>query len=150
MQKVTKEYKPGDAVYALYYGPQRDKQPRGVPAVIKKPHGSRCFTVKVVPCGPVWIRHLEQLQPHYVSEKDTEPGEVSNKQTFSSSTAGKKSPTKEETPGGAPTSATGTQEKPSRLGRTKPHPEYGPHNVRRSNRKIKALKRLDLNMLSTN
>ena len=74
--KVTRQYKPGDTVYALYYGPRRDKQPRWVPAVVKKALGTRSFNVKVIPRGPVWRRHLEQLQPRYATEEDAEPGDA--------------------------------------------------------------------------
>nr|KAG5699654.1 hypothetical protein BaRGS_005102 [Batillaria attramentaria] len=73
--KVTRQYKAGDPVYALYYGPHHAKQPRWVPAVVKKSTGTRCFNVKVVPCGPVWRRHWEQLRPRYASEEDSEPGD---------------------------------------------------------------------------
>ena len=52
--KVTRQYKAGDPVYALYHGPRRDKHPRWVPAIVKKSLGTRCFNVKVVPHGPVW------------------------------------------------------------------------------------------------
>nr|KAG5695716.1 hypothetical protein BaRGS_004461 [Batillaria attramentaria] len=73
--KVTRQYKAGDPVYALYYGPHHAKQPRWVPAVVKKSTGTRCFNVKVVPRGPVWRRHWEQLRPRYASEEDNEPGD---------------------------------------------------------------------------
>nr|KAG5699460.1 hypothetical protein BaRGS_016306 [Batillaria attramentaria] len=73
--KVTRQYKAGDPVYALYYGPHHAKQPRWVPAVVKKSTGTRCFNVKVVPRGPVWRRHWEQLRPRYASEEDSEPGD---------------------------------------------------------------------------
>ena len=74
--KVTRQYKTGDPVYALYHGPRRDKHPRWVPAIVKKSLGTRCFNVKVVPHGPVWRRHWEQLQPRYVTDEDNEPGDV--------------------------------------------------------------------------
>ena len=74
--KVTRQYKAGDPVYALYHGPRRDKHPRRVPAIIKKSLGTRCFNVKVVLHGPVWRRHWEQLQPRYVTDEDNEPGDV--------------------------------------------------------------------------
>ena len=74
VSKVTHQYKAGDPVYALYYGQRRDKQPRWVPAVIQKSQGTRCFNVKVLPRGPVWRRHWEQLQPRYASDEDKEPG----------------------------------------------------------------------------
>ena len=74
--KVTRQYKAGDPVYALYHGPRRDKHPFWVPAIVKKSLGTRCFNVKVVPHGPVWRRHWEQLQPRYVTDEDNEPGDV--------------------------------------------------------------------------
>ena len=76
VSKVTRQFKAGDTVYALYYGPRRDKDPRWVPAVIKKALGTRSFNVKVIPRGPVWRRHLEQLQPRFASEEDEEPGDI--------------------------------------------------------------------------
>ena len=76
VSKTTRQYKAGDPVYALYYGQRRDKQPRWVPAVIQKSQGARCFNVKVLPRGPVWRRHWEQLQPRYASDEDTEPGDA--------------------------------------------------------------------------
>ena len=74
--KVTRQYKAGDPVYALYHGPRRDKHPRWVPAIIKKSLGTRCFNVKVVPHGPVWRRHWGQLHPRYVTDEDNKPGDV--------------------------------------------------------------------------
>ena len=73
--KVVYSFKVGDPCYALYYGPRRDKDARWVPAVIKKRRGSRCFDIKVVPRGPTWRRHLEQLKPRYATTEDAEPGE---------------------------------------------------------------------------
>ena len=70
VSKVTKKYKVGDHVCALYYGPRRDKHPRWVPAVVRKAMGTRCFNVQVTPHGPVWRRHWEQLQPKYSSTED--------------------------------------------------------------------------------
>ncbi|KAL8577680.1 hypothetical protein ACOMHN_060791 [Nucella lapillus] len=74
--KVTRQYKAGDPVYALYYGPRRDKHPRWVPAVIKKSLGTRCFNVKVIPHEPLWRRHWEQLQPRYTSKEDNESADA--------------------------------------------------------------------------
>lgn len=68
-------YREGDPCYALYCGPRRDRQPRWVPAIVKSRCGTRNFNVKVTPRGPVWRRHVEQLQPRYVSEDDTDPGD---------------------------------------------------------------------------
>ena len=74
--KVTRQYKVGDPEYALYYGPHHDKHSRRVPAVVKKSMGTHCFNVKIIPHGPVWRRHWEQLRPRYASDKDNEPGDA--------------------------------------------------------------------------
>ena len=73
--KVAHTFNVGDPVYALYFGPRRDKEARWVPAVVTKRKGSRTVNVKVYPRGPTWRRHLEQLQPRYPSTEDDEPGD---------------------------------------------------------------------------
>lgn len=74
--KVNRHYNVGDAVYALYFGPRRDKEPRWVPAVVVKRKGTRTVNVRVYPRGPTWRRHVEQLQPRHVSDDDDyEPGD---------------------------------------------------------------------------
>ena len=124
--KVTKQYKLGDPVYALYHGPHRDRQPRWVPAVIKKSRGTRCFNVKVIPHGPVWRRHWDQLRPRYASDEDNEPGDVAD---FS------------DLPVDHPMEI--LEEVPSTQNQDRPHvPEYGPHNPRRSKRTPKPIERL--------
>ena len=50
--------------------------PRWVPAIVTKVHGSRSMDVRVCPRGPTWRRHIEQLRPRYGIEEDTEPPEV--------------------------------------------------------------------------
>ena len=114
VSKVTRQFKAGDTVYALYYGPRRDKDPRWVPAVIKKALGPRSFNVKVVPRGPVWRRHLEQLQPRYASEEDEEPGDFDS----------------------VPDPPTQNLQVANPTGRPRllPTLEYGPENPRRSSR----------------
>ena len=72
---LVRTYRIGDPVYALYFGPRRDKDPRWVPAIVTKRKGTRTFNVKVLPRGPTWRRHLEQLQRRHVSDDDPEPGE---------------------------------------------------------------------------
>nr|KAG5701179.1 hypothetical protein BaRGS_023288 [Batillaria attramentaria] len=119
--KVTRQYKAGDPVYALYYGPHHAKQPRWVPAVVKKSTGTRCFNVKVVPRGPVWRRHWEQLRPRYASEEDNEPGDSAD---ASELPIDHPMEILENVP------PTQNQSRP-RLPRTKPPvPEYGPDNPR--------------------
>ena len=73
--KIQRQFNVGDTVYALYFGPRRDRDPRWVPAIVTKRKGTRTFNVRVCPRGPIWRRHIEQLQPRYVSEEDNEPGE---------------------------------------------------------------------------
>ena len=69
-------YKVGVPCYAQYFGPRRNRQPRWVPAVVTKVCGTRNINVRVVPHGPTWRRHIEQLRPRYGSMEDTDPGEV--------------------------------------------------------------------------
>lgn len=69
-------YKVGDAVYALYHGPRRDKDPRWVPAVVTKRMGTRTVNVRVYPRGPTWRRHWEQLRPRQTNPDDDDPGDA--------------------------------------------------------------------------
>ena len=64
-------------LYTLYHGPGRDKDPRWVPAIVIKVHGSRSVYVRVCPRGPVWHRHIEQLRPRYRVAEDLDPGQAS-------------------------------------------------------------------------
>ena len=131
--KVTRQYKTGDPVYALYHGPHHDKQPRWVPAVVKKSVGTRCFNVKVYPHGPVWRRHWEHLRPRYTSEEDNEPGDAAD---ISELLIDHPMEILEKVP------ETRCQRGP-RLPKTKPPvPEYGPDNPRRSRRTPKPIDRL--------
>ena len=106
-------------VYALYYGPRRDKHPRWVPAIVRKAMGTRCFNVQVTPHGPVWRRHWEQLQPRHSSTEDSEPGEIINFTNFELSDYPMELP---EIP------QQDVQQDNIQV------PEYGPHNPRRSKR----------------
>lgn len=131
--KVTKQYKVGDSVYAVYFGPHRDKHPRWVPAVVTKSMGTRCFNVKVIPHGPVWRRHWEQLRPRYASDEDKEPGDVAE---LSELPVDHPMEILEEMP------LPQNQRRPGQP-RTA-SPEFGPDNPRRSKRTWKPPKRLDL------
>ena len=129
VSKVTRQYKAGDTVFALYYGPRRDREPRWVPAVIKRALGTRCFNVKVVPHGPVWRRHLEQLQPRHTTEEDAEPGDTADPDP--------------ETPADHPMEILQDRQSTPRH-RSLPVPEYGPGNPRRSGRSRNPPERLNL------
>jgi len=74
--QVAVTYKVGDPCYALYFEPRRDRDPRWVPAIVVKRFGTRGVNMRVVPRGPVWRRHIDQLQRRYVSPDDTEPGDT--------------------------------------------------------------------------
>ena len=45
VSKVEHHYSPGDPCYALYFGPRRDRDPRWVPAIVTKVHGTRSVNV---------------------------------------------------------------------------------------------------------
>ncbi len=140
--RVTRDYKVGDPVYALYYGPKRDKDPRWIPATVVKQRGNRSYNVKVHPRGPIWRRHLEQLQPRYASDEDVEPGEVPAVQRPT------QLPSTEETVGqskpGVHSATVESRSKPRRPVRIPEMPEYGPTNPRRSKRTPKPRERLCL------
>ena len=123
---MNRQFKAGDTVYALYYGPRRDKEPRWVPAVIRKALGTRSFNVKVVPRGPIWRRHLEQLQPRFASEEDDEPGDIDPESPAGSSKQNQQ------------------VAHPTVMPRPVPPLEYGPGNIRRSTRSRRPRNILDL------
>uniref|UniRef100_A0A0L8I2S5 Uncharacterized protein n=1 Tax=Octopus bimaculoides TaxID=37653 RepID=A0A0L8I2S5_OCTBM len=129
--KVTRQYKAGDPVYALYYGPCQDKDPRWVPAIIKKSLGTRCFNVKLIPHGPMWRQHWEQLQPWYTTEEDNEPGDAEN--TVFQFATDHPMEISETVP------LTQRQTRPKTM---LPVLEYGPDNPRRSKRTRKTQERL--------
>ena len=75
VSNLTRTYTVAAACYALYQGPKRNKESRWVPAVVANVYGSRSVCVRVVCCGPIWRRHVEQLQPRYCTEEDNDPGD---------------------------------------------------------------------------
>ena len=76
VSKVEHHYSLGDPCYALYFGPRRDRDPRWVPAIVTKVHGTRSVNVRVIPPGPTWRRHLDQLRLRYGSDQDDDPCEI--------------------------------------------------------------------------
>jgi len=132
--KATRQYKAGDPVYALYYGPLSDKHPRWVPAVVKKPMGTRCFNVKIIPHGPVWRRHWEQLRPRHASTEDNNTGDAAD---VSETLVNHPMETKEDVP--RTQSQSGSRQLKVKL----PDAEYGPGQPRRSTRTPKPKDRLN-------
>ena len=124
VQHVRTAYDVGTPCYALYCAPRQTSTPRWVPATITRVHGTRTFTVKVHPRGPLWKRHLEQLRPRYGVVEDADPGIVIGEQ----STSADKIPDPKAETLSPPTEA-----------KTSDHtlPEYGRHNPRRSSRQRK-------------
>ncbi len=121
-------YSVGDTVYALYYGPRRVGHSRWVPAIVTKVYGARSVNVKVVPRGPTWRRHVEQLQPRYPTDDDANPGEEPQMATKVPPPVAV--PLHDVPP---PVPAT-TQRRPRRNPRLPDGDEYGAHNPRRSRR----------------
>ena len=76
VQHVRTAYDVGTPYYVLYCAPRQTSTPRWVPVTITRVHGTRTFTVKVHPRGPLWKRHLEQLRPRYGVVEEADPGIV--------------------------------------------------------------------------
>ena len=124
--KLVHTYLVGTPCYALYCGPRSTKQPRWVPAVVTKVFGSRSVNVRVLPRGPTWRRHIDQLRPRYGVEHDDDPGEAL---TFTSPVPDRRY-------------GDGTASRPARSLEKRRNPRlptptdhhYGPDNPRRSER----------------
>ena len=123
VSKVEHHYSLGDPCYALYFGPRRDRDPRWVPAIVTKVHGTRSVNVRVIPRGPTWRRHLDQLRPRYGSDQDDDPCEI---------------PTSVLSPETLPAGTDHASSSSSMNQRNNPRlptgDEYGRHNLRRSAR----------------
>ena len=121
-----------------HYGRKIDKTPRWVPAIVSKRLGTRHLLAKVLPQGPVWKRHIEQVRPRYGADQDTDPGETAS----SSSSAPLLNP---------PSTSTCSEsvERPMVSGlqlqsQTHDSPPYGLGNPRRSKRIRRPVARMDL------
>ena len=74
--RPVQPYKVGASCYAQSFGSRHNRSSRWVPAVVTRVCGTRSCTVRVVPNGPTWRRHLEQLRPRYgTMEEDADSGE---------------------------------------------------------------------------
>ena len=125
------KFKVGDPCYALYFGPRRGRTPRWVPAIVSKCTGNRNLQVRVVPRGPIWRRHLDQLRPRWVSPDDDEPTETppefTNPPNVTTSNEEDESSTYSTNEDESTTSTPDESDAPMiQL------PEYGQHNLRRS------------------
>ena len=127
VQHVRTRYSVGTPCYALYCGPRHTNSPRWVPATVTKVHGTRSYTVKVHPRGPLWKRHWEQLRPRYGISKDANPGFNYGDRPTTTIDNSTPAPQKDES----------TTQPPSDETNQQTVPEYGRHNPRRSGRNRK-------------
>lgn len=145
VSRLVHMYTVGALCYALYYGPRRNKQPQWVPAVVTKVFGTRTVNVRVVPRGPTWRRHIDQLRPRYGANEDTDPGKDLRLDSTDRSQKAEGTNTTDHTPTLPPNPSESTdftpkkkqreQEQRSRKARLPPpDAEYGLHNPRRSER----------------
>ena len=123
VSKVEHQYSLGDPCYALYFGPRRDRDPRWVPAIVTKVHGTRSVNVRVIPRGPTWRRHLDQLRPRYGSDQDDDPCEIPTS-VLSTETL----------PAGTDHASSSSSMNQRNNPRLPTGDEYGRHNLRRSAR----------------
>ena len=123
VSKVEHHYSLGDLCYALYFGPRRDRDPRWVPAIVTKVHGTRSVNVRVIPRGPTWRRHLDQLRPRYGSDQDDDPCEIPTS-VLSTETL----------PAGTDHASSSSSINQRNNPRLPTGDEYGRHNLRRSAR----------------
>ena len=134
VSSVTYTYSVGSPCYAVYCGPKRNRVPRWVPAVVSKVFGTRSVNVRVVPCGPTWRRHLDQLRPRYRSEEDLEPGELPS-QSVATEPLDRPSMEVKESTGTSETPKAVQESRPKRRNPRLPNDDqYGRHNLRRSRR----------------
>ena len=127
VQHVRTRYSVGTPCYALYCGPRHTNSPRWVPATVTKVHGTRSFTVKVHPRGPLWKRHWEQLRPRYGISEDADPGFNYGDRPTTTIDNSTPAPQKDESTTHPLSDETNQQTVP----------EYGRHNPRRSGRNRK-------------
>ena len=111
--KKIRSFKVGDPVYALYYGPRRNRNPRWVSGVIVQARGTHLFHVQIAPNRPIWKRHIDQIRWRYASPENDEPGDLPTR----------KLPVPDNVPVAQP-----------HISSSDPMPEYGRHNPRRSQR----------------
>ena len=116
--KKIRSFKVSDPIYALYCGTRRNRDPRWGSGVIVKARGTRLFHVRIVPNGPIWRRHIDQIRWRCASPEDDEPGDLPTR----------KLPVANNVPVTKPLVAQ------PHIPSSDPMPEYGRHNPRRSQR----------------
>ena len=127
VQKLAYKYVVGSSCYAKYYSPRQHKQPRWVLATVVKVLGNRSVNVRVLPKGPTWRKHIDQLRSHWSSLEDNNVGDDFN--TSQGQMEGDFNNAKGANSEIATSPMQDTQE-PENVGTN----SYGPENQRRSNR----------------
>ena len=135
---VTSSYEVGDPCYVLYYGPRHSHQPRWVPAIVTKRHGTRNVNVRVLLQGPTWRRHVNQLRPRYATEDDTFPSDDPNDNQASALPHHEPKPPTRMAATDNSVLSSGHRTSDTTVGLV--HSEYGPENLRRSKRVHQPLK----------
>ena len=70
---TTYKYRVGAPCYALYFGPKWIKNGRWILAIAVKVYGTRSINVRVLPRGPTWWVHDDQLRPPFGADQDKDP-----------------------------------------------------------------------------
>ena len=78
---TTYQYRVGAPCYALYFCPKRNKNPWWIPGIVVKVYGTQSVSVRVLPRGPTWQRHVDQLRPRFRADQDKDPGDDPAKTT---------------------------------------------------------------------
>ena len=76
VRKIHYNYSVGAACYAKSYWRHKEREARWIPATVIEVLGCRRVRVQVYPTGPIWIRHIHQLQPRFGADEDDDPGDV--------------------------------------------------------------------------
>ena len=143
--KSSPEYKVGTLCYALCYSTRHGKEPRWVPATVTKRSGERNVSVRILPDGPIWRRHIEQLRPRHTSLEDDEPPIECAQSQHAPNAPRESEVTAPDAPNGPRESGvTAPAVQAVELDRSPEVPEYGPHNLRRSRRPKRPVERYGL------
>jgi len=95
-------------------------------------HGTRNVKVRVLPRGPTWRRHVEQLRPRYATEDDTLPGDDPNDDQASALPHHEPKPPPKMAATDNSVSSSGHRTSDTNVGPA--HSEYRPENPRRPKR----------------
>ena len=104
----------------------------GFRAIVTKRHGTQNVNVRVLPRGPTWRRHVDQLRPRYATEDDMFPSDDPNDDQASALPHHEPKPPPKMAATDNSVSGSGHRTSDTIVGPA--HTEYGPENPRRSKR----------------